>query len=314
MKTSRSFAAWADYVGLAAALGGLILYFSLTTENFLSPVNFKTIANQVPADLAIAAGMTLVLISGGIDLSVGSVLALSAAVFGVVLARDGASFPVAAAACLFTGFACGAANASIVSYMRVPSFVVTLGMLEAARGATFLVTDSQTQYLGERVEWIAEELFLGISAPAIVAAAVLLAAHVVLTATPFGRRLFAMGQNEEAARLSGIPVRRIRWIVFATAGLLAGLGAILHTARLSAADPNAGVGLELRAIAAVVIGGTSLAGGRGSVIRSGIGVVLIAVLGSGLAQSGAQEPVKRLITGLVIVGAVILDQLRRRAR
>ena len=314
MKVSPSVLAWADYLGLAVALGGLVLYFSLTTENFLSPVNFKTIANQIPADLVIAVGMTLVLISGGIDLSVGSVLALSAAVFGVVLARDNASFPLAAAACLITGFACGSANASLISYMKVPSFVVTLGMLEVARGSTFLVTDSQTQYLGERVEWIAAELFMGISAPAIIAVLVLAVAHVALTTTPFGRRLLAMGQNEEAARLSGIPVRRIRWIVFVLAGLLAGLGAILHTARLSAADPNAGIGLELRAIAAVVIGGTSLAGGRGSVIRSGIGVVLIAVLGSGLAQSGAQEPVKRLITGLVIVGAVVLDQLRRRAR
>src|SRR5690606_25002820 len=146
---------------------------------------------------------------------------------------------------------------------------------------------SQTQYLGRKIEWLASEVAFGISAPIVIAVLVVILAHIVLTTTVFGRHLVALGQNEEAARLSGISVKKIRWTVFAVTGLLVGLGGILHTARLSAADPNAGLGLELRAIAAVVIGGTSLTGGRGSVIRSAIGVVLIAVLGSGLAQAGA---------------------------
>ncbi|MBI2424270.1 MAG: ABC transporter permease [Candidatus Hydrogenedentes bacterium] len=313
-KTSRSLMVWADFLGLALALAVLVLYFSMTTENFFSVTNLKTIANQIPVDLVIAAGMTFVLISGGIDLSVGSMMALSAAVLGVLLGPSGLPFGVAALACLATGLALGAANASLIAHLGVPSFIVTLGMLEAARGATFLVTNSQTQYLGAKIEWVAAEMFWGISAPILIALVVVALAHVALTHTIFGRSLLALGQNEEAARLSGIPVKRIRWIVFAVTGLLVGLAGILHSARLSAVDPNAGLGLELRAIAAVVIGGTSLSGGRGSIVRSAIGVVLIAVLGSGLAQAGAQEPVKRLVTGLVIVAAVILDQFRRRAR
>jgi len=305
---------WVDYVGLVIAMASLVLYFSMTTENFFSLTNLMTIANQVPVDLVIAVGMTFVLISGGIDLSVGSTMAFSAAALGLLMGQGEQPFVIAASVCLLTGLACGAANASLVAFLGVPSFIVTLGMLEAARGATFLVTNSQTQYLGAKIEWVAAEIGLGLSVPVLIAIAVVLIAQIVLTSTIFGRRLLAVGQNEEAARLSGIPVRRVRWTVFAVSGLLTGLGGILYSARFSAVDPNAGLGLELRAIAAVVIGGTSLTGGRGSVVRSAIGVILIAVLGSGLAQAGAQEPVKRLITGLVIVLAVILDQFRRRAR
>jgi ribose transport system permease protein len=250
------------------------------------------------------------LIAGGIDLSVGSVLALCAAVFGVALARE-YSFPAALAAGMAAGLFCGAINATIVAAWRVPSFIVTLGMLEAARGATYLVTKSQTHYLGAKVEWIADAGLFGISAPMAIAGLAVIAGQFMLSQTVFGRHLFAMGNNEEAARYSGIDTKRVRWIVFFVMGGLAGLASVLHTARLSAADPNAGIGLELRAIAAVVIGGTSLTGGRGSVLRSVIGVLIIAVLGSGLSQAGAQEPLKRLITGLVIVAAVVLDLLRR---
>lgn len=312
MRTHSAGRSWFDLLGLGGALVALIVFFALTTDHFLTAANFRTIANQVPADLVIAVGMTFVLIAGGIDLSVGSVLALSSAVFGVALASWGWPFPLALLGGLGAGFLCGALNASVIVAWRVPSFIVTLGMLEAARGATYLVTDSQTKYVGRDVEWIAETGAYGITLPILCALAVIVIAHVVLTYTRFGRHLLAMGQNEEAAHLSGIATEKIRWLVFLFSGGLTAVGAILHTARLSAADPNAGVGLELDAIAAVVIGGTSLTGGRGSVWRSAIGVLIIAVLGSGLAQAGAQEPLKRLVTGLVIVAAVILDQLRHR--
>jgi ribose transport system permease protein len=305
--------AWADLLGLGGALLALVVYFSLTTDNFFTTGNFSTIANQIPAELIIAAGMTFVLIAGGIDLSVGSVLAVSSAVFGVALAGWGWSLPMALLAGLGTGALCGAVNASIIAWLGIPSFIVTLGMLEAARGATYLVTNSQSQYLGQQVEWIATASFLGITLPIVAALLVIAAGQFTLSYTPFGRHLLAMGQSEEVAWLSGIPTRRIRWIVFCLAGTLTGLAALFHTARLSTADPNAGIGLELNAIAAVVIGGTSLSGGRGSVFRSAIGVVIIAVLGSGLAQAGAQEPLKRVVTGAVIVIAVILDKLRQKA-
>lgn len=303
---------WTDSLGLGGALAMLVIFFAVITDHFFTISNFQTIANQVPAEMIIAVGMTFVLIAGGIDLSVGSVLAVSSAVFGVTLSALGWPFIPAMLAGIGTGLLCGAMNASVIVGWRVPSFIVTLGMLEAARGATYLVTDSQTKYLGQQVEWVAARSLLGVSLPIWTALVVIAVGHVVLVHTGFGRHLLALGQNEEAARLSGIATRRIRWLVFTGAGALTGLAAIMHTARLSAADPNAGIGLELDAIAAVVIGGTSLAGGRGSVWRSAIGVLIIAVLGSGLAQAGAQEPLKRLITGLVIVAAVIIDQLRER--
>jgi ribose transport system permease protein len=155
---------------------------------------------------------------------------------------------------------------------------------------------------------------LGLSIPFIIAVAIVIAGQLVLSRTVFGRYLIAIGTNEEAVRLSGIDPRPLKLSVFALCGLLTSIAAVIHTARLSSANPNAGYGLELQAIAAVVIGGTSLMGGRGSVVSSFFGVLIIAVLGTGLAQIGAQESTKRLITGCVIVAAVILDYYRHRIR
>jgi ribose transport system permease protein len=205
----------------------------------------------------------------------------------------------------------GLVNGAIITRWSLPSFIVTLAMLEAARGLTYMVTDSRTQYVGSVVDPIRNASILGVSVPFILAILVVVLGQFVLTHTTFGRQVVAVGYNEEVAYLSGINPRRVKLIVFTVGGLLVGLASILHTARLSASDPNTGVGFELEAIAAVVIGGTSLTGGRGSVMRSLFGVLVIAALGSGLVQAGAAEHTKRLITGMVIVGAVILDRYRR---
>ncbi|MEJ7618799.1 MAG: ABC transporter permease, partial [Pyrinomonadaceae bacterium] len=196
----------------------------------------------------------------------------------------------------------------------LPSFIVTLGMMEIARGAAYIVTNSQTKYIGRPVEIVAETALFGLSLPFLIGLVIVAAGQFTLSRTVFGRHLIAVGANAEAAHLSGVDARRVRFIVFALSGLLAGLAAIIHSARLSSSDPNAGTGFELQAIAAVVIGGTSLLGGRGSVVGSFFGVLIIAVLGAGLAQTGAQEPTKRLITGCVIVAAVILDYYRNRIK
>ncbi len=193
----------------------------------------------------------------------------------------------------------------------MPSFIATLGMLEMARGATYLVTRSQTQYLGARVEGIAAASLLGLSAPFLAALCLVFAAEFVLTRTVFGRYMVAIGTNEEALRLAGVDPRPVKLAVFILSGLLAALAGVVYASRLASADPNAGVGFELSAIAAVVVGGTSLMGGRGSVVGSLLGVAIIAVLGSGLAQAGAQEPTKRLVTGAVIIAAVLADHYRR---
>jgi ribose transport system permease protein len=305
-------AALAEYLGMAIALAGLILVFSLATRHFFSLTTFQTIASQIPSAIVVATGMTFVLIIAEIDLSVGSVLGLCSAFIGVGLVQWGwplwAVIPAAGA----LGAFCGAFNGWIAVRWRLPSFIVTLSMLEMARGAAHFLTRSQTQYIGSRVESIAGTHVLGLSLPFVTAVAIVLVAQLVLSRTVFGRYLVAIGTNEEAVRLSGVDPRPIKVAVFLLTGLLVALAALIDTSRFQSANPNAGTGFELQAIAAVVIGGTSLMGGRGSVIRSLFGVLLIAVLNSGLAAVGAKDETKRLITGLVILGAVIVDHYRSR--
>ncbi|HET7219520.1 MAG TPA: ABC transporter permease [Vicinamibacterales bacterium] len=269
-------------------------------------------ANQAPDGLLLATGMTFVILTGGIDLSVGSVLGLAGAVFGVLIVRAGAPLGVAVVGAVATGLLCGLVNGWISVRWHLPSFIVTLAMLEMARGATYLVTNSQTLYLGSAVDAITFDVAGGLGIPIFIAIAILAASQFVLRHVVFGRRIFAVGVNAEAARLAGIDPGRIRIAVFAISGALSGAAAVTQAARLSAADPNAGMGLELEAIAAVVIGGASLTGGRGSVISSALGAVVMLVLGAGLAQMGVQEPTRRLVTGAVIVTAAVADQLRRR--
>jgi len=313
-RRSAFLSAGVDYLGMLVVLAGLVAVFSLATEHFFTLTTFRMTVNSIPDSIILAVGMTYVLIIAGIDLSVGSVLALSSAVLGVGIVRWGVPVPVAVAAAAGTGLACGLLNGLVTVRWRLPSFIVTLGMLEIARGGTYLVTRSQTQYIGSAIEGIAEANILGVSLPFVLALAVVAAGQLVLSRTVFGRYMVAIGTNEEAVRLSGIDPRPIKVAVFGVCGLLAAVAAVVQTSRLASADPNAGSGMELQAIAAVVIGGTSLMGGRGSVVRSFFGVLIIAVLGAGLAQMGASEAAKRLITGCVIVAAAILDYYRQRLR
>jgi len=302
----------ADYLGLAIALGLLVLVFSLSAKNFFSAMTFRTIANQIPAALLIATGMTYILVIAEIDLSVGSVLGLCSAVLGVALTRWHWPLPLALAVTLATGLLCGAFNGLISIRWRLPSFIVTLGMLEMARGGAHAVTRSQTQYIGSAVEGISGTSLYGLSLPFLLAMALVIAAQLVLSRTVFGRYMVAIGTNEEAVRLSGIDPRPIKLTVFLITGLLVALAAVIDTSRFSSANPNAGSGFELQAIAAAVIGGTSLMGGRGSIGSTFLGVLIIAVLNSGLAVIGARDETKRLVTGLVIVAAVIVDHYRHR--
>lgn len=300
------------YLGLAAVLIGMVVLFSSLSEYFFTAETFITIANEVPALTVMAVGMTFVLIIAGIDLSVGSVLALSAAVTAAAILQWKLAVPAAAALGLATGLLCGAVTGAVSVAWRLPSFIVSLGMLEAVRGGAYLVTDSRTQYVGDAIAGLAAPWIGGVSSAFVLAVAIVIVGHLVLTRTVFGRHVVGIGTNEDAMRLAGIDPRPIRIAVFAVTGLLAGLGGLMQSARLEAADPNAGAGIELQVIAAVVIGGTSLMGGRGSVINTFFGVLIIAVLEAGLAQVGASEPAKRIITGAVIVAAVIIDTVRQR--
>ena len=296
---------------ILASLLLLILFFGLTTENFFSAITLTTVLNQLPALTTVTVGMTLVLIVAGIDLSVGSVLGFSATVVGVATVGLGLPIPVACLAGLAAGMACGLVNGLLVSRFSLPAFIVTLGMLEMARGLAYLTSDSQTMYIGASIQVIALPLpLIGVSGALLFSLLLVAAGEFILTRTVFGRHLVAIGTNEEAARMSGIDSRPYRLTVLALSGLLAGLAGIFNAAYLGSADPNAGIGLELSAIAAAVIGGTSLLGGRGSVLGAFAGVLIIAVLQNGLAQMGATEPTKRIITGAVIVIAVLIDRWR----
>lgn len=302
----------ADYLGLLMVLGLLILVFSLKADHFCSADTFRTIANQIPAAMLVATGMTWVLIVAEIDLSVGSVLGLCGAVVGVALTQWHWPLWASVLGGLGAGAVCGAFNGLVSMRWRLPSFIVTLGMLEMARGGAHALTKSQTQYIGSAIEGIAGATVFGLSLPFLLALLVVAAAQAVLSSAVFGRQMFAVGSNELAARLSGIDPRRVKVVVFVVTGLLVALAAIIDTSRFQSANPNGGSGFELQAIAAAVIGGTSLMGGRGSVVRTFFGVLIIAVLNSGLASVGAKDEIKRLVTGAVIVAAVILDYYRHR--
>ena len=301
-----------EILGLLGVLIVLILAFSLVTDRFLTLTTLRTIANQVPELVIAAVGLTFVLVIANIDLSVGSVLALASAVLGVGMVHYDLGLLPASLLALAAGLLCGLVNGALSVGFGLPSFIVTLGTLEMARGGTYLLTHSQTQYVGADVEVLSEASVLGLSAPFLVAVVIVAAGQYVLSRTVFGRYAAAIGTNEEAVRLAGIDPRPVKLAVFAISGLCAGLAGIVYTSRLASSDPNAAVGFELQVIAAVVVGGTSLMGGRGSVVGSFLGVMIIAVLGSGLAQAGAQEPTKRLVTGAVIVAAVVVDYFRRR--
>ena len=297
-----------DVLGMVIVLGGLVILFGLLSKHFWTAQTLKIIVNQIADLTVVSVGMTFVLVVGGIDLSVGSVLALAGTVLGIALVDWHWPFWLAFAGCLAVAGSCGLVNGLVSVVWSIPSFIVTLGMLEIARGAAYLVTDSETKYIGPRIEWIARPLDgLGVSTAFVIALLLVLLGHVLLTRTTLGRYMIAVGTNEEAVRLSGIDPRPVKLITFVLSGLLAGLGAVFQVARVSSADPNGANGMELGAIAAVVIGGTSLMGGRGSVLRTFLGVLIIATLQTGLAQVGASEPAKRLITGIVIVLAVVAD-------
>ncbi len=311
MTTPSALRRFIDANMILIALVALVALFGSITDTFLSLATLTTILNQLPALIVVTLGMTFVLIIGGIDLSVGSVLALSGGIIGALVASGALPLGLAVLAGLAAALACGAASGWLVGRLSLPSFIVTLGMLEALRGLAYLATGSQTVYVGPSIQGLSLPIpGLAVSPALLIALALVAVGHGVLTRTVAGRHIIAIGTSEAAARVSGISTRPYKIAVFAVSGLLAGVAGLFNTSYLAAADPNAGTGLELSAIAAAVIGGTSLMGGRGTVIGALVGVLIIAVLQSGLAQLGISEPAKRLITGAVIILAVLVDHWR----
>ena len=305
---------FSDLFVLLVVWGGLILLFGRLSPGFLSTASLGAVANRIPALLLTATGMTLLMVTGGIDLSVGSVLGLCGAIVGVAMVDFDWGLTGAIFLSILLGCLIGSINGLVSVKLRLPSFIVSLGMLEIARGFAFLATHSQTKYIGAAVEGIGTAIDGWVVSPAfVIALAVVALGQALLSYTVLGRYLIAVGANREAASLSGVPVDRTRLWAHAILGALTGLAAVINCSRLGSADPNAGVGFELSVIAAVVVGGTSLLGGRGSVVKTFLGVLIVATLEAGLVQIGATEPVKRVVTGTVIVIAVFADTWRRRA-
>lgn len=301
--------------GIGLALLLLILFFSVTTEHFLSPNNITNILTQITINLILAVGMTFVILIGGIDLSVGSVMAFAAVVAGKAITLTGLGATelilLAIAAGLFAGLVCGIINGAISAYWSLPSFIITLGMLNIARGAALQVSNAQTIYsFPAAFEDFGSMLIYGVPVVFMLALLLVAIAWFVLNRTVFGRLIYGIGNNEEAVRLAGHPVYWYKVAAFTICGLTAGIAAIVYMARLSIASPIAGIGFELNAIAAVIIGGTSLSGGRGSVIGTLLGAFIIGVLANGLILIGLSDFMRQMITGVVIIVAVILDHYR----
>ena len=306
--------------GILIALAVVCIALSFLNEFFLTPRNIVNVLRQTSINGILAIGLTFVILARGIDLSVGSVVALA----GVVAASfatssagaavPGGPWPVAVAllAGVLVGGVCGAVSGLAVARFNVPAFVATLGMLSAARGLTLLYSDGRPiPALSDAFRYIGTGDLFGVPMPVVLFAAVFAGAWWTLSQTRFGRHVYAAGGNPHAATVSGIDVARIRLAVFVISGALAGLAGMLLAARTGSALPQAGVAYELDAIAAVVIGGTSLAGGVGRVTGTVIGALLIGVVNNGLDLTGVESYYQLVIKGVLIVAAVMLDQTRR---
>jgi ribose transport system permease protein len=309
--------------GALVILLALVVAFSLAADNFLTVDNLRNILRQYSVPAILAVGQTIVIVSAGIDLSVASTAALSGSVMGVMYAHEGYPEPVALLLGLAAGFAVGAINGFVITKWRVPDFIATLGAFTAVRGVALLVTDGlpvpdytkakEGRTVPETVTTLGADSVFGIPLIAVVAGACALLGWFILSRTTLGRSAYAIGGNREAARVSGIRVERTKWMIYVFSGLMAAVAGFMLTGRQGSANALMGEGMELQSIAAVVVGGTNLFGGEGTIGGTIIGVLIIGVLNNGLNILGVADFWQRVVNGSIIVAVVALDQWRRRA-
>jgi ribose transport system permease protein len=301
-------------LGTLAGLLTLCLVLWAATPHFLTVSNLLNVLEQTALNAVVAVGMTFVIISGGIDLSVGSVLALAGICLALAL-EAGVPAPAAIAISLVVGGACGLVNGLLITLGRLPPFIATLGMMSVARGLALMLAEGRPiSGFGEGFRAIATERVLTIPAPVVITIVIYAVAHFVLTRTVFGRTTYPIGGNEEAARLSGVQVRFHKTAVYGVAGLTSAAAAVVLTARLNSAQPTAGTMYELDAIAATVIGGSSLLGGEGTVTGTLIGALIMGVLRNGLNLLNVSSFLQQVVIGVVIIGAVLVDMTLKRRR
>jgi ribose/xylose/arabinose/galactoside ABC-type transport system permease subunit len=300
-------------LGLAGSLAALGVCFSIASPAFASPENLALILRQVSVNGILAVGMTFAVLTGGVDLSVGSLLAIAGLVSALFAQREPstASVALAIAAPLGIGLLGGLANGALVAFTRVPPLIATLGTLTAYRGFAVWFRVNPVYDLQPWYRELGRFEVFGLPLPALVFFACAGIAGFTLGYTRFGRHLLAVGGNAAAARAAGVEIARVRLAAYAICGVCAGLAALVSTARLGAAQSVAGQGFELQAIAAVVVGGASLAGGRGRIRDSVLGALLIGILFNGLVLLDVPSPVQQMLIGAIIVAAVALDTALR---
>lgn len=306
----------ASELGIGLALFIEVLLFWQLSPHFLTTANILNVSLQTSITAIIAAGMTLVILTAGIDLSVGALVAFTGVVATSVLQLElpfSLSLPLAVAVGFSIGAASGVLAGLFVTKFNITPFIVTLALMTIWRGAAYMYTGGRPVWgLPEAFGFLGSGRVFGIPVPTVIMITVYVATYVVLTHTRFGRHVYAVGGNKEAARLSGINTSRTLMQVYIMCGVLAALSGILLASRMNSGQPNAGLMYELDVIAAVVVGGTSLFGGRGSIIGTFVGAMLIGVLRNGLNLLDVDSYVQMVVLGVVILLAVMLDQIRKR--
>ncbi|WP_066189567.1 ABC transporter permease subunit [Gracilibacillus timonensis] len=284
----------------------LCIVFSVASSEFLTGTNISNIFRQVSINGIMAVGMTFVILTGGIDLSVGSVMAFSGTIMAGLMINSGLPPILAILLGILLGAAIGYINGVFVAYAKIPAIIVTLAMMEIARGAALLYTGGYPlSGLSDSFTFLGRGYLFGIiPMPVVIMAIVFLIAYLILNHLPLGRYIYALGGNEEAVRLSGIKVKRIKAFVYLISGITASISGLIMTSRLASGQPNAGVGYELDAIAAVVLGGTAISGGRGHIFGTLLGALLLGVLSNGLNLLGVSPYVQRVLKGAIIIGAI----------
>jgi ribose transport system permease protein len=302
-------------------LVAMLLFFSTFATNFAAWNNMVNIMQATAVNGVLGVACTFVIISGGIDLSVGTMMTLTAVMSGLILTNAGLPLPIGIIGALLSGAFIGACSGSVIAKLKLPPFIATLGMMQVTRGLALVFSSAHPIYFNStpNYKYLSPESSISLLIPGLeipngvlIMFGVAIVASIILNRSILGRYIFALGSNEEAARLSGVSVDRWKIVTYAISGMICGVAGLLISSRLNSAQPALGLGYELDAIAATVIGGTSLSGGRGTVLGTIIGAFIMSVLTNGLRVMGVQEEWKIVITGIIIIIAVYVDNILRK--
>lgn len=300
--------------GILIVFAVICILISIVSPQFLTVSNWTIIFTQVSINALLAFGATFVIITGGIDLSIGSIVAVSSVTAAMLAHPDAYPIILPILIALLAGLLIGAFNGFVITKSNIAPFIVTLGTMTIGRGLALILSNGRpVSNLSDSFIFIGSGTFLGIPLLIIVLIFTFILCSIVLNKTILGRYIYAVGGNEQAARASGINVTRVKIAVYSISGLLAGLAGVLLTSRITTGQPNAGAGFELDAIAAVVIGGTSTTGGKGSMLGTLIGVLLIGVINNGLDLLNVTSYYQQVVMGIIIIGAVVLDSLNQKS-